>query len=756
MTHKTVSHREKATLDIRVDEVISKAIFLKNNIRKQSLKRIFCAFEPDENLSRDNDDEELATISDMLARSMGWVDFKELRERLSIERYSVPELERLVVVSTMYNQGDFVAKLDTLDPSILEKSVAMQLATIDRKSLEYFHSDNVNDQIGAFDWLPLVYLCCSTFGRDIPELRRRRIEFVERLLALGADPNAGMAETDTIRGYRTVLGGAIGCARCPRVAELLLEAGADIADGPTLYEGSAMWEAVRFEDETSLALLLKHVPPLWHLCHALPHSLAYHNEVITRMLLDNGADVDWNKTTFCFGGTSLHEAVVLGSDIPLFRALLDASNDLTAKDNAGRTPFQLAVCLNREDHASLISSRLDQECSSTEFERWVGACFAGDTDSANSLPVETSNSKSLHDRLWLNEAVRCGNFQCVKSLLNGRLDPNTIDYRGDAPLHISIRNGDSALVELMLNAGAEVNIPNFDGRFALDLAIDSDHAATGTILEMLMDKRGFCEGSQTHLSIPDRDLFESAADAVSTGNIEHLRKILNERPNVVHARSPRPHKCTLLNYVGVNGFEGYRQITPENIVDIVNLLVERGADPNAVCYTYRGGPGENAIGLASSSGAPTEAGLMLPLIHALVTAGAHVDRSWQILVDIHDANLKNELDSTLEALDFDEPSVGQAFVAFGSQGDVNMVTRFLDKGMNVNWSDASRVTALHQAAVNGNREMVDVLLSRGADLFLTDAQFDGSAAGWAEAGGHEELTRYLIEKKRDLKRLPDD
>ena len=92
---------------------------------------------------------------------------------------------------------------------------------------------------------PLLYLCHSHYGHTDPERRAARVKLLERLLDLGADPNAGTREGESVRGFRTALGAAIGQARNPDLAKALLDAGADIADGPTLYEGCAMWEAIR-------------------------------------------------------------------------------------------------------------------------------------------------------------------------------------------------------------------------------------------------------------------------------------------------------------------------------------------------------------------------------------------------------------------------------------------------------------------------------------------------------------------------------
>jgi hypothetical protein len=62
--------------------------------------------------------------------------------------------------------------------------------------------------------------------------------------------------------------------------------------------------------------------------------------------------------------------------------------------------------------------------------------------------------------------------------------------------------------------------------------------------------------------------FEAAADAIVGGDAAILKRLLGEDPKLVRAISPREHSATLLHYVLANGVEGYRQKTPENIVEI--------------------------------------------------------------------------------------------------------------------------------------------------------------------------------------------
>ena len=50
-----------------------------------------------------------------------------------------------------------------------------------------------------------------------------------------------------------------------------------------------------------------------------------------------------------------------------------------------------------------------------------------------------------------------------------------------------------------------------------------------------------------------------------------------------------------------------------------------------------------------------------------------------------------------------------------------------------------RATALHEAALRGDRPLVDLLLAAGADPSIRDREFNADAAGWATHAGHHDL-----------------
>ena len=76
------------------------------------------------------------------------------------------------------------------------------------------------------------------------------------------------------------------------------------------------------------------------------------------------------------------------------------------------------------------------------------------------------------------------------------------------------------------------------------------------------------------------------------------------------------------------------------------------------------------------------------------------------------------------------------------QGDRERVRAILESDERLaDQRDESGATPLHYAALNGHRQIVQLLLERGADINSTDSEFGATPAGWAieylrEMGGH--------------------
>ena len=628
-------------------------------------------------------------------------------------------------------------------PDVRRDSPACALVLADPHATARLSAANVNTAVAPTGWPPLLTLRSSRYRTGDAPVAASRLDVAAKLLQLGADPNAGTREAETVRGYRTVLGAAVGRARSAPLVRMLLESGADAADGPTLYEGCAMWEALRLRDQDSLEALLAADPPQWHLCHALPESLHYGDAVLTRRLLEAGGDPNWTMGAWGFGGTCLHEAVVLDARRSVVEALLDHGAQVASRDRYGRTPLALAVCLNRDSLARSLRERGAQEGDVREVDRWVGACFAHDRERAERMLASGAVSLRPADHLWVCRAARGADTQAVALLLSGGADPCAVDDDGQTALHLAASAADVEACRSLLAGGADPEALNYAGQTALDCALRIEDRTARDALAALLGGAAPSAGTAPFDDPAFAARFERAADAVVNGDVDGLRALLNEHAELATARSPRPHRCTLLHYLAANGVEGERQKTPANAVEVIEVLIGAGSDPNASCYTYRGGPDETTAGLLAGSAPPRDAGLTLPMLAALARGGARLDEANSLLVRLFAALRAGGAGDAAAVVDPSSGVAGTALVESVMLGETAIMRTLLDAGVDVGSRRGDGATALHLAAFDGNPELVEELRARGADLSLRDNVFDGTPAGWAQAGGHENLGKRL-------------
>jgi ankyrin repeat protein len=243
--------------------------------------------------------------------------------------------------------------------------------------------------------------------------------------------------------------------------------------------------------------------------------------------------------------------------------------------------------------------------------------------------------------------------------------------------------------------------------------------------------------------------FERAAEAVIDGDAVTLRRLLAEDPDLVRARSarvchfdPHVHRATLLHYLAANGIETYRQRSPKNAVEIATILLEAGADPNALQDSYGGR--NTTMAMLVSSTPPRTAGVQVPLVDTLINYGASTDA----LGEGHAA------DPLLTALKFSSGEAAEALARRGARvdslpkaaglGRIDDVRRLLSSA-----SGHDRHAALGLAAQLGHLEIVNVLLDAGEDPNRFNPEgFHGHSTPLhqAIAGGHFEVARLLIER----------
>ena len=243
--------------------------------------------------------------------------------------------------------------------------------------------------------------------------------------------------------------------------------------------------------------------------------------------------------------------------------------------------------------------------------------------------------------------------------------------------------------------------------------------------------------------------FETAADAICNGDVKTLKGLLAEEPKLIHSRSTREHKATLLHYVSANGVEGYRQKTPKNIVEIAKVLLKAGADVNAEADVYGGGA--TALGLAATSVHPFRAGVQNPLMQVLLDHGADID---------HETNAGNRQDAVTGCL---ANGRGEAAVFLADRGArlslesaagvgrLDVVKRFFNADGRLKRKSTRKQlqAALKHACTWGRLNVVEFLLDKGVDL--SRDQVDGQTPlHCAAIGGQLETIKFLLKKNAPL------
>jgi ankyrin repeat protein len=277
--------------------------------------------------------------------------------------------------------------------------------------------------------------------------------------------------------------------------------------------------------------------------------------------------------------------------------------------------------------------------------------------------------------------------------------------------------------------------------------------------------------------------FEQAVEAVIDGDDATLKRLLREDPDLIRTRSsrvtnfdPPRHGAMLLHYLAANGVEGYRQRSPKNAADIAEILIEAGADPDALCHAYGGEC--TTMALLVSSTPPAVLGVQVPVLKVLIDSGAAmtpmgqgnwtspvitalvfgmkaaaetlVDRGAPIDTLAAAAGLGRIADvrRLLRTATADDRHRALALAA--QLGQIDAVQVLLDAGEDPNRFNPAGTHAhtppLHQAIAAGHLETVKLLVDRGARLDIKDQVHDGTPLAWAIYCEQPRIADYLRQR----------
>ncbi|MGA4372516.1 ankyrin repeat domain-containing protein [Ralstonia nicotianae] len=343
----------------------------------------------------------------------------------------------------------------------------------------------------------------------------------------------------------------------------------------------------------------------------------------------------------------------------------------------------------------------------------VKAEVAGTTPllAASTVPVRAQSTQAREQ------------LDLVRLLLTRGASVNAQAPDGSPSLMLAVRNGNTALIRLLLFFGADPLLRNRNGIHALELAQEAKRADIESLLApYCVDKA-------------------PVAELMETGRNDELISLLAKTDA---SKMAQPARQALL----------VAALFQHNL-PAVGLLANWGADPNGVMGMIDGAdqvamtPLQVAIGYDGDS----------ETLEALVRAGANPngtvafdDSEPPLLMSLTRHNIAAA--RTLLRLGADPNRIRAAgdmsalmnAVALASLPELDnplgLVRQLLDSGADVNAVGPHGMTALHMAAIDGNTETARLLLAHGADPNVRDEQHK-TALDYARKGRSAEVLALL-------------
>jgi ankyrin len=433
---------------------------------------------------------------------------------------------------------------------------------------------------------------------------RDNVETVSQLLAAGANPRAVNREGASVLSLACINGNAA-------IIERLLKSGADANE--MLPNGETpLMVASRTGKVDAIDVLISHGAEVNAMetlrgTTALMWASAYGSPAAARVLLAHGAEVNAHSAAAAKG-----------------RAAYLAP---TVKERARSERPQASTTNNGLDNSSPRRQIGQSRGNAT------AADATADQDVADRVAFLSRNDQDGGGLTPLVFAVRHGDIETARILLEAGADVNEVTYYGWSPLLTATQNRYYKLASFLIEKGADPNIANKGGWTPLYLATDNRNIENGDYptrhadmdqleyIKLLLAHHAnpnarMKDSTETRTIFTHQWLYEDGATAflraAQSSDITLMRLLLENGadPKIATTNNTTP----LMVASGIGWVEGVTsEQGPKENLETVKLLLDLGADVNAV-----DGDGRTALHGAAHKGRND-------IVKLLVEHGARLD-----------------------------------------------------------------------------------------------------------------------------------
>ncbi|MCG8340757.1 MAG: ankyrin repeat domain-containing protein, partial [Cytophagales bacterium] len=437
----------------------------------------------------------------------------------------------------------------------------------------------------------------------------------------------------------------------------------------------------------------------------------------------------------------------------LVNLLLANGADVNAKDDQGESPEDIAKGdpdleeeIKKHDRPEdpTINER-DKVDGSTKL---INAIKAGQVDEVKKLLEEGAdvNLKDREGKAPLHWALEKGNRAIIDALLGeASIDVNNPDGDGKTPLHYAAEQGDQVSIEKLLSKGASVDRRDKNDRTALHEAVEKGDKE---VVKALL-------AAGATVNAKDKNGKTALHEAVAKGDTEVVKALLasGAAVNAKDSEGKMPLQLTnkqeiinaLIRTQDSEGKTPLHQAAEEGDKAAVKVLVAAGAAVGA-----KDNNGETPLHLAVKEGDRDVLGILLKVSNIQAQDNEGQTSLYDAVAsykaggntDVIEALLKKGANVNKEANDGKSP-----FKLAEEKGDNKLVSLLKEYDLSeLNTYDSEGNTPLIKAIKEGNTGEAKYLIEKGADVTLADTSNERSPLWWAAYMGNTEIVKLLIAK----------